>query len=103
MGRLGHCETQQHIQIKSLESLAQIEKQFGFPAIRFDGENGVVVVGQPHKDNTNGFAIHTIKIEYDAQGRLIRAEPHPSLGLWNEGFVSVETGDLARLLTLVWV
>lgn len=99
---LEHCEAQEQSRVEFLESMARIEDQLGLPRIEFDDENGVIVVGQPIANNPNDLAMRTVKIERDAQGRLIRAEPHPSLGLWNEGTVSVENDDIARLLTLVW-
>lgn len=100
--KLGHLEAQQLAEIEKLESLACFESELGLPRIEFNDSKGIVVLGEPASIEGDDREIRTIKVEHDAFGRLVRAEPHPSLGLWNEGTISVENNDLARLLTLVW-
>eukprot|EP00928_Gymnodinium_smaydae_P061640 TRINITY_DN4567_c0_g1_i2.p2 TRINITY_DN4567_c0_g1~~TRINITY_DN4567_c0_g1_i2.p2 ORF type:complete len:134 (-),score=19.49 TRINITY_DN4567_c0_g1_i2:256-657(-) len=41
-------------------------------------------------------------VAHDAQGRLVRADPHPRLGLWSEAKAAVDSDNLGRLLALVW-
>lgn len=108
LAELGRLEEHERRQIESLSSMAQLSESLGLPRIEFDRDRGVVILGPADTDGTEpgvfcgGTAIRTVAVQHDVSGKLVRAEPHPLLQLWNEATTAVETDDLARLLTLVW-
>lgn len=97
---LERLEALERARVERLELLAQKEAELGLPRIRFNDAAGQVVI--EGKGNSRP-ELHTVRTARDAQtGRLVRAEPHPCLGLEAESAACVEGDDLARLLTLVW-
>lgn len=90
--------------IASLENLNDLVEQMGFPRIEFKDEHGKVILGKPGQctENLDDPALRSIDVQHDKNGRLTRAEPHPSLGLWNEATTALDTNDFARITTLVW-
>lgn len=93
-------ETLERARVQQLEDLAVKGAELGLPRIEFDEGAGKVTL---EGGNCPRPELRTVRIQMDSDtGRLLRAEPHPSLGLWAESTGSVEQDDLARLLTLVW-
>eukprot|EP00929_Paragymnodinium_shiwhaense_P108241 TRINITY_DN74569_c0_g1_i1.p1 TRINITY_DN74569_c0_g1~~TRINITY_DN74569_c0_g1_i1.p1 ORF type:complete len:344 (-),score=99.75 TRINITY_DN74569_c0_g1_i1:272-1303(-) len=102
------------VQCGHLERLLMAEDQLGLPRYYFDDARSVVTVCAPESEAlsaTAGIAdflrniredIRTVEVKYDEAGRLLHAEPHPSLGLDAEAAIAVERDDLGRLLTSVW-
>lgn len=107
---LERLERRESEKVEALEHLALRETELGLPDIRFDAVAGTVTIGGPGRGRApagNGglggasVELRTVQVAYDSEGHLTRAEPHPSLGLWNEGAATVEDDDIARLLTKV--
>eukprot|EP00913_Durusdinium_trenchii_P020237 g19012.t2 len=98
-------------EVQRLKSLMDFEEQLGLPrtegsdfapvaaflAMRIELQDDVVTLGQRLDDPR-----FSVKVEWDTQGRLLLAEPHPSLHLRTEASRAVEQDDLGRLLVLVW-
>ncbi|CAK9022565.1 unnamed protein product [Durusdinium trenchii] len=82
-------------EVQRLKSLMDFEEQLGLPRIEL--QDDVVTLGQRLDDPR-----FSVKVEWDTQGRLLLAEPHPSLHLRTEASRAVEQDDLGRLLVLVW-
>jgi len=101
---LAQLEAREEREIDRLEALERLQCEVGLPRLHFDGARGAVVLGGPpgQGERREDLALRTVKVEHDAAGHLVRAETHPSLGLWNEATHCVNDNDLARLLTLVW-
>lgn len=102
---LERLEASETAEVEHLERLEELGNQLGLPKIEFDDARSVVILGWPNADLHavgDDVAIRTVAVKHAENGRLVRAEPHPSLGLWNEATTSVEDDDLGRLLTLVW-
>eukprot|EP00931_Biecheleriopsis_adriatica_P091975 TRINITY_DN65817_c0_g1_i1.p1 TRINITY_DN65817_c0_g1~~TRINITY_DN65817_c0_g1_i1.p1 ORF type:complete len:302 (+),score=95.80 TRINITY_DN65817_c0_g1_i1:34-939(+) len=100
LAEMRDLEAKESAEVEKLQSLAAFEEELGLPRIRFDGEKGTILLGRESKQDD--MALRSVKVEHDAAGRLLRAEAHPMLGLWNEATTAVECDDLARLLTLAW-
>jgi len=93
--------------VAELQSKASLVEEFGLglPSITFDDAAGTVTLAWPPcmpVPSGDDVAVRTVSVDFDEQGALVRAHPHPSLELWAEARHSVETDDLARLLTLAW-
>lgn len=93
-------EEQERAHVHQLAAFAAKEVELGFPRVEIDeSAEKVLLVGRDCPRPELG----ALRVQLDAEtGRLLRAEPHPSLGLWDEGTLSVERDDLGRLATLVW-
>jgi len=105
--KLERLEWEERAKVAELESHADLDEEFGLglPRITFDDSAGTVTLGWPPRiaaPSNDNIAARTVSVEFDEQGRLVRADTHPSLELSAEAKQSVETDDLARLLTLVW-
>eukprot|EP00928_Gymnodinium_smaydae_P061641 TRINITY_DN4567_c0_g1_i3.p2 TRINITY_DN4567_c0_g1~~TRINITY_DN4567_c0_g1_i3.p2 ORF type:complete len:147 (-),score=27.17 TRINITY_DN4567_c0_g1_i3:256-696(-) len=102
------------------EALTRCEVALGLPMIRIDATRGVVTLS-PEIAGSEGTStaasspslrrnlpqappseLLEVKVAHDAQGRLVRADPHPRLGLWSEAKAAVDSDNLGRLLALVW-
>lgn len=92
--------------VERLEKQIRKEVELGLPVICFDDANGRVVLEPGHPGSPVAAVkpeVRTVRVARDTDtSRLLRAEPHASLNLWDEGTSCVENDDLARLLTLVW-
>mmetsp|Transcript_129453 Transcript_129453/g.360580 ORF Transcript_129453/g.360580 Transcript_129453/m.360580 type:complete len:343 (-) Transcript_129453:115-1143(-) len=101
---LVQLEARERREVERLEALERLQCEHGLPKLHVDDSGGTVMLGGPRAagELSEDFAVRTVKVERDASGHLVRAETHPSLGLWNEATHCVNDNDLARLLTLVW-
>lgn len=94
-----------------LLQLQHAEMQLGLPHIDIDHRSGICYLGDPpatgevpQRDGRDGEteALRSIKVEFDEEGTLLHAEPHPSLGLENCAAQAVAQQDFAILPTMVW-
>jgi len=104
---LDRIEREARAKVVELEQHRALEEEFGLglPVITFYDSAGTVTLGWPSSmsiPNNDDVAVRTVAVEFDEQGRLVRAETHASLQLCDEAATSVDADDLARLLTLVW-
>ncbi|CAE8669697.1 unnamed protein product [Polarella glacialis] len=102
LAQLLSLEAQELAEVEQLEALELFEQQLGLPRIDIDSAKGVLVLGRQDCQRKDDATLRTIKVERNGLGKLLRAETHPSLGLWNEATGAVEADDLGRLLTLAW-
>jgi hypothetical protein len=96
-------------QVSALEQILQAQLNIGIPEILFrdsvDDRRGTVILDGAvggSRANTVEEALRTVEVEFDKDGKLIRAMPHSKLGLQNEATDAVQLDDLPRLLTSVW-
>lgn len=101
LDELPRLESQEQAEVASLEAMCAQELELGLPRICFDDVKGFVQLGGPAARAADP-GLLTVKVHHDDVGRLLQAETHPALGLGNDCVTSVESNDLARLLTLVW-
>lgn len=104
---LERLEREARAKVIELEQHKTLEEEFGLglPIITFDDSAGTVTLGWPSSmsvPSDDDVAVRTVSVEFDEQGRLVRAQTHATLQLYDEAATSVDTDDLARLLTLVW-
>eukprot|EP00440_Ansanella_granifera_P067625 gb/GFBE01073357.1/.p1 GENE.gb/GFBE01073357.1/~~gb/GFBE01073357.1/.p1 ORF type:complete len:320 (+),score=89.00 gb/GFBE01073357.1/:1-960(+) len=102
LAKLRELEQREIAEVERLQGLAAFEEQLGLPRIVFDDAKGLVVLRRPSSEPEDDLPLRTVKVDFDASGRLLQAETHPSLGLRNEEAASVQADDLGRLLTLAW-
>eukprot|EP00933_Yihiella_yeosuensis_P039695 TRINITY_DN3380_c3_g1_i1.p1 TRINITY_DN3380_c3_g1~~TRINITY_DN3380_c3_g1_i1.p1 ORF type:complete len:353 (-),score=93.30 TRINITY_DN3380_c3_g1_i1:265-1323(-) len=98
-------EARERRQAEKIEELLQAEAQLGLPRIHFDRSRGVVQLGEaaaPGEMSDETDALRTVQIEFGDDGKLLRAEPHRSLGLERSAAKAVDDEDLPGLLTLAW-
>jgi len=89
--------------IQSLLQLQEAEAQLGLPRLEIDHERGVALLGEPPgTDEVEAEALRTIQIQFDEDGTLRKAEPHPALGLQRFAAKAVECQDFGMLPTLAW-
>eukprot|EP00435_Cladocopium_sp_Y103_P025503 s875_g6.t1 len=90
-----------------LLQLQHAEMQLGLPHIDIDHRSGICYLGDapagelPQRDGETE-ALRSIQVEFDEEGTLLHAEPHPSLGLGNCAAQAVAQQDFAILPTMVW-
>jgi len=89
---------------RNFEALQQAECRLGLPSINFDDTGGLVVLegGPPAGDGPLGEAARAIEVSFDEDGRLLRASPHPVLGLQEASKAAVAEDDIGKLVTLAW-
>lgn len=101
-------------EIARLERLAAFEADLGLPRIQFFERDGLILLSRPQLHSlesasragalpSEGSSSHiSAKAQWDATGRLLCIEPPPSLCLQFEAASAVASGDLGRLLALMW-
>ncbi|CAK9026480.1 unnamed protein product [Durusdinium trenchii] len=87
---------------ENLLHLQDAELQLGLPKLEIDHSKGVCWVGEPQDEMSEAEALGAIKISFDEEGTLLRAEPHPALGLSDYAERAVAEQDFAMLVTMVW-
>ncbi|CAJ1435864.1 unnamed protein product [Effrenium voratum] len=89
---------------ESLQQLQDAELQLGLFRLELDHGKGLAWVGEPPKDEEPSEldAFRSIAVQFDEEGALLDAEPHPALGLSKFAERAVEQQDFAILPTLVW-
>jgi len=104
-GAFAKEEARERALADSLEKLQEAEAQLGLPRLELDQTRGVVLMGEPPvagEMGTETEALRTIQIEFAEDGKLLRAEPHPVLGLERAATKAVQQDDLGALLTMAW-
>ncbi|CAE7541905.1 FP1, partial [Symbiodinium necroappetens] len=90
-------------EIARLERLAAFEADLGLPRIQFFERDGLILLSRAGALPSEGSSSHiSAKAQWDATGRLLCIEPPPSLCLQFEAASAVASGDLGRLLALMW-
>jgi len=90
--------------VSDMEAVKLSERDFGILQITFDDAAGTVAI------SANGGSrvdlpeeeLRTVQVEFDREGKLVRAMPHEKLNLQHEAIDAVQLDDLPRLLTAVW-
>jgi len=90
-------------EIARLERLAAFEADLGLPRIQFFERDGLILLSRAGALASEGSSSHiSAKAQWDGNGRLLCIEPPPSLCLKFEAASAVASGDLGRLLALMW-
>jgi len=91
----------------SYEQLCEAEEKLGLPKLEIDHARGVALLGEPPGPDSEvcgaeAELLRTIQIEFDREGALCKAEPHPALGLQQAASKAVARQDFGLLATLTW-
>eukprot|EP00930_Biecheleria_cincta_P059463 TRINITY_DN45199_c0_g1_i1.p1 TRINITY_DN45199_c0_g1~~TRINITY_DN45199_c0_g1_i1.p1 ORF type:complete len:324 (+),score=96.27 TRINITY_DN45199_c0_g1_i1:52-1023(+) len=94
--------------IESFEQLLEVEEKLGLPKLVIDHARGVALLGEPLGPEDQELcgdeaeAIRTIQVEFDQDGTLLKAEPHPALGLQQVASKAIARQDFGLLATHAW-
>jgi len=93
---------------EKLLQLQHAELQLGLPQLEIDHHRGVCCLGdvprtgELQNPDVEMEALRSIKVNFDEEGTLLHAEPHPALGLSKCAEQAVAQQDFAILPTMVW-
>jgi len=104
---LERLEAREKTRIEALEELARREVELGLPDLEYDDAIGAIIICDPREGRAGSILsglskeLRTVQVNYDDDGRLTRAQTHPSLKLDFECQRAVLDDDVAPLLTKV--
>lgn len=107
LAALARAEKHELDLIQSYEQLCEAEEKLGLPKLEIDHARGVALLGEPpgadgEECGAEAELLRTIQIEFDKDGALCKAEPHPALGLQQAASKAVARQDFGLLTTLTW-
>lgn len=98
-------ESRERAHSDSIRQLQEAEAQLGLPRLEIDHIRKVALLGEPPaawESSTETEELRTLHIDFTDDGKLIRADLHPALGLQTAAAKAVANDDLAALLTTAW-